>query len=150
EPARGARRASRPDGTDIAFAHDWCGRACGRRVVIPLTRVGWAGERSAPPKRSARTVREASARRAAGNHRRHDQEAHMGLVDILHGMQNGPRGKSLPGNNPSGGSRMSPLTMALIGLLAYKAVKHFGGSQASAGAGQPAPQPPGGTVPAGT
>ena len=74
----------------------------------------------------------------------------MGLVDILHGMQNGPRGKSLPGNNPSGGSRMSPLTMALIGLLAYKAVKHFGGSQASAGAGQPAPQPPGGTVPAGT
>jgi uncharacterized protein YidB (DUF937 family) len=65
-------------------------------------------------------------------------------------MQNGPRGKHLPGNSPSGGSKMSPLTMALIGLLAYKALKHFGGSHASAagGAGQPAPQPPGGTVPA--
>jgi uncharacterized protein YidB (DUF937 family) len=52
----------------------------------------------------------------------------MGLMDILNGMQNGPRGKSLPGNsNKSGG--MSPLTMALLGLLAYKALKHFGGSQ---------------------
>ena len=75
----------------------------------------------------------------------------MGLADILNGMQNGPRGKSLPGNNPSGGSRMSPLTMALIGLLAYKALKHFGGSQApAAGGAKSAPLPPGGTVPAGT
>jgi uncharacterized protein YidB (DUF937 family) len=75
----------------------------------------------------------------------------MGLVDILNGMQNGPRGKSLPGNNPSGGSRMSPLTIALIGLLAYKALKHFGGSQApAAGGAKSVPPPPGGTVPAGT
>ena len=34
---------------------------------------------------------------------------------------------------------MSPLTMALIGLLAYKALKHFGGNQQQ---GQPqGPQP---------
>jgi uncharacterized protein YidB (DUF937 family) len=72
----------------------------------------------------------------------------MGLVDILNGMQNGPRGKRLPGNTSSGGSKMSPLTMALIGLLAYKALKHFGGSQASAAGGRPAPSP-GGTAPAG-
>jgi uncharacterized protein YidB (DUF937 family) len=42
----------------------------------------------------------------------------MGLLDVLNGMQNGPRGASQPGK---GG--MSPITMALIGLLAYKAMK---------------------------
>src|SRR5262245_22425029 len=77
----------------------------------------------------------------------------MGLLDILNGMQNGPRGQRLPGNaGASGSGKMSPLTMALIGLLAYKALKHFGGGQgaAPAGAGQPAPLPPGGTAKAGT
>jgi uncharacterized protein YidB (DUF937 family) len=42
----------------------------------------------------------------------------MGLLDVLNGMQNGPRGSTTPG---SGG--MSPITMALLGLLAYKAYK---------------------------
>lgn len=51
----------------------------------------------------------------------------MGLMDILNGMQNGPRGEKQPG---SGG--MSPITMALLGLLAYKAMKHLGGSNAGA------------------
>ena len=76
----------------------------------------------------------------------------MGLVDILNGMQNGPRGKRLPGNSSGSGGGMSPLTMALIGLLAFKALRHFGGSQPSAGAGggRPTPPPSGGTVPAGT
>jgi uncharacterized protein YidB (DUF937 family) len=44
------------------------------------------------------------------------------------------------------------MTMALIGLLAYKALKHFGGqgaAPAGAGAGRPAALPPGGTVSAG-
>ncbi len=41
----------------------------------------------------------------------------MGLMDVLNGMQNGPRGQTTPGQ---GG--MSPLTMALLGLLAYKAI----------------------------
>jgi uncharacterized protein YidB (DUF937 family) len=48
----------------------------------------------------------------------------MGLLDVLNGMQSGPRGQTTPG---SGG--MSPLTMALLGLLAYKAVKSFTSNQ---------------------
>lgn len=50
----------------------------------------------------------------------------MGLMDILNGMQNGPRGprKDAPSGGGSGG--MSPIMMALLGLLAYKAVKGGG------------------------
>ena len=65
----------------------------------------------------------------------------MGLLDVLNGMQNGPRGPSNPNAQSSGG--MSPLTMAILGLLAWKAVKHFSGSQAGAG---PAPAPPSGNT----
>ncbi len=50
----------------------------------------------------------------------------MGLLDVLNGMQNGPRGASTPG---TGG--MSKITMALLGLLAYKAYKGMGSSQPS-------------------
>lgn len=46
----------------------------------------------------------------------------MGLLDIFTGMQNGPRGA-----RSMGGGGMSPITMALLGLLAYKAVKGFSG-----------------------
>lgn len=53
----------------------------------------------------------------------------MGLLDVLNGMQNGPRGQRQPS---SGGGGMSPITMALLGLLAYKAIKSFGGSQPGA------------------
>jgi uncharacterized protein YidB (DUF937 family) len=67
----------------------------------------------------------------------------MGLLDVLNGMQQGPRGSST-GSSQSGGG-MSPMTMAILGLLAWKAVKHFGGNQPNA---NPAPQP--GTVGAGT
>ena len=50
----------------------------------------------------------------------------MGLMDILNGMQNGPRGAQ----SPNAGSRgMSPITMAILGLLTYKAVKSFSGQQ---------------------
>jgi uncharacterized protein YidB (DUF937 family) len=68
----------------------------------------------------------------------------MGLLDVLNGMQNGPRGPSNPSAQSSGG--MSPMTMAILGLLAWKAVKHL-----TAGSGQPsaspapAPSPAGGT-----
>ncbi|HEX4408059.1 MAG TPA: YidB family protein [Xanthobacteraceae bacterium] len=63
----------------------------------------------------------------------------MGLMDVLNGMQNGPHG---PKPGTSGG--MSPVTMAVIGLLAYKAFKQFTGSSnaAPAPAGQPNVQPP--------
>jgi uncharacterized protein YidB (DUF937 family) len=62
----------------------------------------------------------------------------MGLMDILNGMQNGPRGARTEG---SGG--MSPITMALLGLLAYKAVKSFTASS-------PAPSAPGGSAATGS
>jgi uncharacterized protein YidB (DUF937 family) len=66
------------------------------------------------------------------------QERAMGLLDILNGMQNGPRGQSTPSAQDSGG--MSPITMAILALLAYKAVKHIGGGQPNA-APAPAPSP---------
>jgi uncharacterized protein YidB (DUF937 family) len=60
----------------------------------------------------------------------------MGLLDVLNGMQQGPRGPSKPGAQSGGG--MSPMTMAILGLLAYKAVKHLsGGSPATSPAGAP-------------
>jgi uncharacterized protein YidB (DUF937 family) len=68
----------------------------------------------------------------------------MGLLDVLNGMQNGPRGARAPGGGSGGG--MSPLTMAILGLIAYKAIKTFTGGQA---AGNPA-GPGAGTLNAGT
>jgi uncharacterized protein YidB (DUF937 family) len=59
----------------------------------------------------------------------------MGLIDILNGMQNGPRGEPAPGQ---GG--MSKSTMALLAFLAYKAYKSMTGSQA-APAGAPSRYP---------
>ena len=61
----------------------------------------------------------------------------MGLLDVLNGMQNGPRGPSNP--SPQGGG-MSPMTMAILGLLAWKAVKHLTAGQPGA---TPAPAPGG-------
>ncbi|SDT34853.1 YidB family protein [Bradyrhizobium canariense] len=60
----------------------------------------------------------------------------MGLLDVLNGMQNGPRGPSNPSAQSGGG--MSPMTMAILGLLAWKAVKHLTGGQPGA---TPAPAP---------
>jgi len=48
----------------------------------------------------------------------------MGLLDVLNGMQNGPRGQRQ--SSPAGGGT-SPWMMALLGLLAYKAMKGRGG-----------------------
>jgi uncharacterized protein YidB (DUF937 family) len=52
----------------------------------------------------------------------------MGLLDVLNGMQNGPRGPSTPSSEKSSGG-MSPMTMALLGLLAWKAFKHLTAGQ---------------------
>jgi uncharacterized protein YidB (DUF937 family) len=67
----------------------------------------------------------------------------MGLLDVLNGMQQGPRGPSAPSDQSSGGG-MSPMTMAILGLLAWKAFKHFtanspGPSPASVPPSAPAP-----------
>ncbi len=67
----------------------------------------------------------------------------MGLLDILNGMQNGPRGQTEPGK---GG--MSPLTMGLLALLAYKAYQKM--SSGSSGTAAPAPNSaPGAPAPSG-
>ncbi len=60
----------------------------------------------------------------------------MGLLDIINGMQNGPRGRPAP----KGGEGMSVMTKAILALLAYKAAKHLGGSQ-------PATHPTGSSAP---
>jgi uncharacterized protein YidB (DUF937 family) len=65
----------------------------------------------------------------------------MGLLDVLNGMQNGPRGPSTPSAQSGGG--MSPMTMAILALLAYKAVKHISGSSTSSATPAPAPSSPG-------
>jgi len=67
----------------------------------------------------------------------------MGLLDILTGMQNGPRGpSSTPSSDTSSTSGgMSPMTMAILGLLAWKAVKHLTAGSSGAAPQQPAPAP---------
>ena len=66
----------------------------------------------------------------------------MGLMDILNGMQNGPRGA--PQQSPVAGGGMPTWMMAVLGLLAYKAVKGGGlgnllGGNAQSGATQSSP-----------
>jgi uncharacterized protein YidB (DUF937 family) len=63
----------------------------------------------------------------------------MGLLDVLNGMQNGPRGPSNP--SASAPSGMSPMTMAILGLLAWKAVKHLTANNATTQSPAPAPAP---------
>jgi len=69
----------------------------------------------------------------------------MGLMDILNGMQNGPGGQRRAPPPGSGSGGMSPWMMALLGLLAYKAVKGGGlGNILGGGASSPntpAPDP---------
>jgi len=70
----------------------------------------------------------------------------MGLIDVLNGMQNGPRGQRNPSATPNSGSGgMSPITMAILGLLAYKAMKGLAGNQPSAAPANTR-VPPGGKV----
>jgi uncharacterized protein YidB (DUF937 family) len=62
----------------------------------------------------------------------------MGLLDVLNGMRNGPGGQ----RNASSSGGMSPITMAILALLAYKGIKHLGGTQQPAQGGTP-PRLPG-------
>ena len=62
----------------------------------------------------------------------------MGLLDVLNGMQNGPRGQPQPAAPGSGG--MSKTTMALLAFLAYKAYKGLNQPQ-PAQPGVPSPNP---------
>jgi uncharacterized protein YidB (DUF937 family) len=76
----------------------------------------------------------------------------MGLLDVLNGMQNGPRGGEKSGGTSNG---MSPLTMGLLALLAYKALKSsgiLGTDTSTAQTPTPSPQnlPPANTPSAGS
>jgi uncharacterized protein YidB (DUF937 family) len=51
----------------------------------------------------------------------------MGLLDVINGMQNGPKGQPAPKSSEG----MSIATKAILALLAYKAVKHLGGDEAN-------------------
>jgi len=70
------------------------------------------------------------------------EETTMGLLDVLNGMQNGPRGPSTSSAKGDGGG-MSPMTMAILALLAWKAMKHFGGGQPGAAPTQAPAKVPG-------
>jgi uncharacterized protein YidB (DUF937 family) len=73
----------------------------------------------------------------------------MGLLDVLNGMRNGPRGGQGGAQTGASSGGMSPITMAILALLAYKGIKHFGGAQAPQPSGNPARLPEGGTAAAG-
>ncbi|MGB9366300.1 MAG: YidB family protein [Xanthobacteraceae bacterium] len=64
-------------------------------------------------------------------------------MDILNGMQNGPRGQQRPAPAGSSSGGMSPMMMALLGLLAYKAIKGGGLSNMLGGGSSPSPAPAG-------
>lgn len=66
----------------------------------------------------------------------------MGLLDVLNGMQNGPRGPSRP-SEQAGSGGMSPLTMAILALLAWKGIKHFTGNHPGVAPTQAPPKVPG-------
>src|SRR6202012_2545820 len=63
----------------------------------------------------------------------------MGLLHVLNGMQNGPRG---PSNPSASGGGVSPMTMAILGLFAWRAAKH---PTAGPPRAAPAPAPAGDT-----
>jgi uncharacterized protein YidB (DUF937 family) len=52
----------------------------------------------------------------------------MGLLDVINAMQNSTGGQREPATSTSSGG-MSPMTMAVLGLIAHKALKSFGGTQ---------------------
>ncbi|MCL2713098.1 MAG: YidB family protein [Alphaproteobacteria bacterium] len=64
----------------------------------------------------------------------------MGFLDILNGMQQGPRGQAPGADTSQTSGGMSPITMAILGLLAWKTFKHLTGGSSAAPA-QPTPLP---------
>jgi uncharacterized protein YidB (DUF937 family) len=70
------------------------------------------------------------------------QEADMGLLDILNGMQTGGAATTGQGANPGASQGMSPIAKALLGLLAIYAAKNVSRS----GSGQPTGGPGGGDL----
>jgi len=63
----------------------------------------------------------------------------MGLLDVLNGMQNGPRGQSQLSD--TAGRGMSKMTMALIALLGYKVLRGLTSTQSTPGQGNSSVNP---------
>jgi uncharacterized protein YidB (DUF937 family) len=79
----------------------------------------------------------------------------MGLMDVLKGMQYGPRGQPVSRSGSgsgtgtgtgSTGTGVSPITMAILGLLAYKALKSMSHQDQPAPSGGPPRLPGGGSM----
>jgi uncharacterized protein YidB (DUF937 family) len=70
----------------------------------------------------------------------------MGLLDVINGMQQGPRGPRTPSTSGQSSGGMSPMTIAILGLLAWKAVKHLTTSQPGAKPAQAPPAAPTGST----
>jgi len=71
----------------------------------------------------------------------------MGLLDVLNGMRNGPSGQR---GAPASSGGMSPITMAILALLAYKGIKHLNGTQQPVPGGNPQRLPSSESTNAGT
>jgi len=70
----------------------------------------------------------------------------MGLLDVLGGLGGGSRGFGGGGGMFGGGGGMSPVTGAVLGLLAYKAYKNFSATPAAPSGAMAAPASPGGLL----
>src|SRR5262249_12910642 len=68
------------------------------------------------------------------------QEKTMGLLDVLNGMAQGPRGPSTSSSSSSQSGGMSPPTMALLGPPAWEARQHQ--TPPPPGPPRPPPSPP--------
>jgi uncharacterized protein YidB (DUF937 family) len=69
----------------------------------------------------------------------------MGLLDVLSATQNDPRGQ----RGPATGGGLSPITLAVLGLLAYKAWKSATSQPSTASAAPAGPGPNQGASPGG-
>jgi len=69
----------------------------------------------------------------------------MGLLDVLNGMPNASGGQRTQGSS-AGSSGLSPMMIAMLGTLAFKAIKSLMDNQASAATGRPGAQSPGGAT----
>ena len=69
----------------------------------------------------------------------------MGLLDVLNGMPNASGGQRTQGSSAGSGG-LSPMMIAMLGTLAFKAIRSLMDNQASAATGRPSAQSPGGAT----
>ena len=69
----------------------------------------------------------------------------MGLLDVLNGMPNASGGQRTQGSS-AGSSGLSPMMIAMLGTLAFKAIRSLMDNQASAATGRPSAQSPDGAT----